>query len=277
MKFQGATVVLNIILDPIMIFGLFGFPALGLPGAAIATVISRVAMTLLLLAYLFKDRTKIRLRPRNFSFNPAILKKIFLVGFPASVGQSINSIGFILLMALVGGFGTAAIAAFGIGMRLDSLLLLPAMGMAQAVIAIVGQNYGKKEHRRAIRTVHYGLLVTVAIALVFAAVMLLFPAQLFMPFTGEKEIISIGIAYLSIVAFSYAFKAGMLSLNAGFQGTGKTFISMLIMLGSWLFTLAIGWFLSQSMGLDGIWLGMLISSIIAAVVSFAVFKSGKWL
>ena len=148
MKFQGAMVLLNLVLDPIMIFGLFGFPALGLPGAAIATVVSRGLMTILLLSYLFKDRTKIRLRPRDFSFKPAILKRIFLVGFPASVGQSINSVGFILVMALVGGFGTAAIAAFGIGMRLDSLILLPAMGMAQAVIAMVGQNYGKRQHAR---------------------------------------------------------------------------------------------------------------------------------
>ena len=120
-------------------------------------------------------------------------------------------------------------------------------------------------------------MVTVLVALFFAAVMLLFPAQLFMPFTGEQAIISIGVAYLSIVAFSYAFKAGALSLNAGFQGTGKTFISMLIMLGGWVFTLGIGWLLMQSMGIEGIWFGLLISSIITAVVSFIVFKSGKWL
>jgi len=277
MKFQAAMVVLNLILDPILMFGWFGFPAMGLPGAALATVFSRSLMSVLLVAYLFKDRTKIRLRPRDFSFDPKILKKIFSVGLPASIGQSINSIGMILLMALVGGFGSMAIAAFGIGMRLDSLILLPTIGMSQAVITTVGQNYGKKEIQRAVKTVKYGAVTVVLIALVLATVMLLFPAQFFQPFTSEQAIISIGAAYLSIVAFSYAFKSATLSISAGFQGTGKTVLSMLVMLSSWIFTIGIGWYLSQSMGLEGIWFGLLASSIISAAIAFIIFKSRKWL
>jgi len=277
MVYQVAAVILNIILDPIMIFGWFGFPALGLPGAALATILSRIIMTLLNFLHLYLGKTKIKLKPRDFSLDFGIIKRIVFVGFPASIGQSINSIGMILLMALVGGFGPMAIAAYGIGMRLDALVLLPIIGLVHAVIAIVGQNYGKKEFMRAALTVKYASYFNIAMALFFGAVMFLFPALFFIPFTTEKAIISIGISYLSIVAFSYVFKGAMFAYNAGFMGTGKTFISMLLIAGNWALTLGIGWALIPTYGLDGIWIGILAASILTAGAGFAVFKSGKWL
>ncbi len=277
MKYQLFAVLLNVVLDPIMIFGLLGFPALGLIGAAIATVFSRIIMALLNFAYLLRDKTKIKLRPKDFSLDLSIIKRIVFVGLPASIGQSINSIGMILLTALVGGFGTTAIAAYGIGMRLDSLVLLPIMGLTQAVIAIVGQNYGKKEFNRAIRTVKYSTVFTSGISFLFSTVMILFPAFFFLPFTREHEIISIGTTYLSIVAFGYVFKGIMLTLNAGFMGSGKTFISMLLIAGNWALTLGISWLLIPALGLSGVWFGILSSTVLTAMAAFAVFKSKKWL
>jgi len=277
MKAQGLTVLLNVFLDPILMFGWFGFPAMGVAGTALSTIILRGLMTLLLLAYLFKDRTKIRLRPKDFSFKPAILKRIFLVGTPASIGQSINSIGMIILMSFVGAFGTLAIAAYGIGFRLDALVVLPAMGMSQAVIATAGQNYGIKAIGRVKKTVKYAAISMFLISLVFALVMIAFPRPFYYPFTSDAQVIEIGALYLSIVAFSYVFKSLVLSFNAGFQGTGKTVLSMIVMASQWIFTIVLAWFWSQSMGLEGIWWALLASSVITAIISFAVFKSKKWL
>lgn len=277
MKFQISAVLLNIVLDPILIFGLFGFPALGLMGAAFATIFSRIIMALGSLLYLFLDRTKIRLRPRDFSPNLSILKRIITVGFPASVSQSINSIGMILLMSLVGAFGPMAIAAYGIGMRLETLVLLPAIGLSSAVITMVGQNYGGQKFKRAKKTVKFGATFTLLIGLVFAVLMYLFPGSFFQVFTQEQAIVSIGVTYLSIVAFSYVFRSVSFSLIAGFRGTGKTYISMLLILSNWLIAVALGWWLMQSMGLTGIWFGLLYASIITTILCLAVFKSEKWL
>jgi len=277
MKFQIGAVLLNVVLDPIMIFGLFGFPAMHLAGAAVATIISRSFMALANLAYLFMDKTKIKLRPKDFSFSIGIIKRIIAVGFPASLANSINSIGMILLMSLVGLFGKEAIAAFGVGMRLDGLIMMPIIGLSTATVAIVGQNYGGKRYERAIKTVRYATASTLGIALLFSLVMIMFPYAFFVPFTRDPKVLEIGKMYLSIVAFSYIFRGVSLSLNSAFQGTGKTFISLFLTIASWAFTLGIAFFLMKTYGLNGIWSGILYSSMVIAASSIAIFKSKKWL
>ncbi|MCD6247092.1 MAG: MATE family efflux transporter [Candidatus Diapherotrites archaeon] len=277
MKFQIAAVLMNVALDPVMIFGLFGFPALGLTGAAIATVISRSFMAFANIAYLMLGKTKIRLSPKNFSFKTEIIKRIIKVGLPASAANSINSIGMILLMSLVALFGTEVIAVFGIGMRLDGLVTLPAIGLATAAVTLVGQNYGSKKYERAEKTVEYAAVFALAVSSALAMLMFFFPEAFLLPFTREQSVIEIGKTYISIVAFSYIFRSITISINSAFQGTGKTTISLAITTLSWALTLALSYLLMQSNGAKGIWLGMFYSSAIIAIFSALIFKSKKWL
>lgn len=277
MKFQISAVLLNIVLDPIMIFGFFGFPALGLAGAAIATVISRSFMAFANIAYLMLNKTKVRLRPKDFSFKPEIMRKILKVGLPASAANSINSIGMILLMSLVAFFGTEVIAVFGIGMRLDGLVTLPVIGLATAAVTLVGQNYGSNKHERAEKTVEYATVFALAVSSAIAILMFSFPEAFLIPFTREQSVIEIGKVYISIVAFSYIFRSITISINSAFQGTGKTTISLAVTTFSWVLTLALSYLLMQGEGAKGIWLGMFYSSAIIAIVSVLIFKSKKWL
>ena len=126
---QVIAIALNVVLDPFLIFGFGPIPAMGLFGAGLATVISRSIGTFLNLWYIFSGKTSICISRECFSWSPKILKDIIRIGTPASLSNSVSSIGMILFTSLVGGFGTAALAAFGVGIRLESLALMPVIAM----------------------------------------------------------------------------------------------------------------------------------------------------
>ncbi|MCK5023803.1 MAG: MATE family efflux transporter, partial [Candidatus Aenigmarchaeota archaeon] len=127
------SIVANIILDPILIFGFGPIPAMGLTGAALATVIGRSIGAFLNIYHLFAGKTSLHMGIESFRLDPSIFKKIFIIGLPSSISNSINSVGMIFIMSLIGGFGTSAIAAFGVGLRLDSVAILPIIGLSHAV------------------------------------------------------------------------------------------------------------------------------------------------
>lgn len=145
-------VVLNAVLDPLLIFGIGIFPRLGVRGAAMATLISRAVGCVLIVGYLFKGRALIRLRLRGFRYDRGIIGGILSVGLPTSLNRVIMSLGAVLLIRIVAAFGFCAIAAYGIAMRLDQLVVLPCIGIATAVVAIVGHNVGARRFDRAAST-----------------------------------------------------------------------------------------------------------------------------
>ncbi len=203
---MAISVMLNIILDPILIFGLFGFPALGIFGAALATVLSRSVGAGLNIFYILKGRGLIKINPKDFSFDLRIMKKIIFLGAPASIGHLTISLGLTVIMSFVGVFGVLSIAAYGIGTRLDSIAILPVIGLISATIAMVGQNIGAKKLERAKKTIFYSTAISAFLMGIVAVIFVLFPEPFFKLFSADKEVISIGLVYLSIAAFSYPFR-----------------------------------------------------------------------
>src|SRR3989338_3058625 len=176
MQFMGISVVLNLILDPLFIFGISisGFsiiPKMGVAGAAIATVIARVAGCVLVLNHLLKDRSLVKLRLKDFKYNYQFIKNIFSVGIPSSLSQLVMSVGVLLLTKLTANFGEAAIAAYGIGFKLDTVAFLQTLGIGIAILTMVGQNFGAKNYARAKSIAWVGCLMTgvfmLAISLIF--------------------------------------------------------------------------------------------------------------
>jgi len=274
---MAVSVVVNIVLDPIMIFGLFGFPALGVFGGALATVIARSIGAALNIIYILKGKGIIKIKPRDFSFNPKIMKAIIFLGSPASAGQLTMSIGLTIVMSFVGVFGTFAIASYGIGTRLDSLAILPVLGLTSATIAMVGQNTGAGKHERAKKTIFYSAILSVLLMGLVAVVFLLVPSPFFKLFSSDEKVISIGIVYLSIVAFSYPFRGILMSILSGIQGTGNTVLAMVLTGAYWALIVVLCFFLKDIYGLKGIWFGILGSSMIGALITIAVYRSGIWL
>ncbi|MCK5196929.1 MAG: MATE family efflux transporter, partial [Spirochaetales bacterium] len=143
---QSVTVFLNILLDPIFIFGLGPIPAMTVRGAAYATVLARMVASVIAIVILLKGSKGIKLHFADMVPDKKAIKLLLKIGLPSSIGQGISALGFTVLQGVVNGFGTAVIAAFGIGNRLIGLFNMPAMGISQATSVLVGQNLGAKNY-----------------------------------------------------------------------------------------------------------------------------------
>ncbi|MCX6814308.1 MAG: MATE family efflux transporter [Candidatus Aenigmarchaeota archaeon] len=267
----------NVVLDPLLIFGIGPFPRLGLFGAAVATVFAEAISIFLNISYVLRGRTSVTIDPKCFRWNSSIFRKIITIGLPSSVSQSINSIGLILLMGLVGGFGVNAIAAFGVGIRLESLAILPIIGLATAVIPFVGQNLGAGKPERARKAVTAATFAAFAFMVFFSIVWFFVPQIIFSPFTSDPEVLAIGAAYFQIIAFGYVFLGMNIIIGSAFQGAGRTDLQFVINIVRWALIVGVAYGLVGIFGLNGIWMGFPIGNFFAFLVSFSLLKTGAWL
>lgn len=279
MKIMMTATFLNIILDPIFIFG-FGFiPRLEVAGAAWATVIARSVACFAVWYYLLKGKAFIQFNLKDFKYKFDYIKAIFRIGFPASLSQMSMSLGMIFLLKIISLFGTYPIAAFGIGMRLDSLAIMPAVGLSTAVITIVGQNVGAKNFKRTEKTVWRSSLMVFVFMEIIGLILFLFPEFFIGIFTKNIEVIGYGASYLRITALAYGLIGISMVISSAFQGAGKG-IQTLVITALRLIVLSVplAYLLSVvfEIGVTGIWIGMLISSIISFIVAVIWFRLGTW-
>ncbi|NOX71834.1 MAG: MATE family efflux transporter [Candidatus Micrarchaeota archaeon] len=270
------SVTLNIILDPVMIFGLGPIPAMGLFGAALATVISRGVGAALNIFHLFSGKALITIDISSFTFNKSILWKIITVGWPSSLSNSINSIGLIALMSLVGLFGTKALAAFGVGIRLESLAILPVIGLSTALTPFVGQNLGAKIDKRVRKAVLFASLAAAVFMGIFSLIWFFLPQFLYMPFTNDATVAEIGARYLQIISFGYIFLGIAFVMNGLFQGSGHTRLQLAVNATRWIAVVGSALILMKMFGIDGIWAGFPIGNFASFFVALALYKWGKW-
>mgnify|MGYP002639611032 CR=1 FL=1 len=271
------SLIVNIILDPILIFGFGPIPAMGLVGAAVATVFSRLIALVLNFMYIYTPKSTISLALKEFKPNAECIKQMVVVGLPASASQSLTAIGYMLLMGFVGGFGSYAIAAYGIGMRLNSIAIMPIVGMSMAVTSFVGQNVGAGNFDRARKVSLLAVRITIVISLVIMAALMLFPEAVMRIFTQHFLVIGIGKQYLSIVPVIFPLYAFYFVIIGAFMGAGKTQLAFVTNLAYWIITVIIAFFLSQSMGLRGIWIALIAGAMVEMVLVAAIFYSGQWL
>ncbi|WP_092893076.1 MATE family efflux transporter [Halopelagius inordinatus] len=302
-------VVVNVVLDPFLILGfdanpvlgalgleslgasLFaatGFSGFGVQGAAIATVFSRALGAGIGFALLFSGRVGIDISPADLVPQRETVEKIVRIGAPSSIEQSTRALGVTVLTALVAfagasaaGVGTdTAVAAFGIGNRLNSLVFLPAIGLAQGTSTVVGQNLGAGQSDRAERAVHVSAGLIAAVLVFVSAAAYLFAAPIVAVFIpGEEAVIAVGADYLRIIGPTFLFLGVFNVVNGGFRGSGSTRTAMAFSLVSlWVLRLPISYVLVEftSLGPTGIWYGIAASNVAAAMLAAAWFTRGTW-
>jgi len=274
------TVVLNFLADPVLIMGLGPIPAFGISGAACATIFTQGIASAIGLFMFLRGRDGIKIRLRNFSPNFALMKKIFLLGFPASVEHSTRAFSFSLMIFLVGIWGTSAVASYGVATRIMSFVIIPAVGVAMAVSALIGQSFGAgkidqaEKIARLSATAVFGLLTFAGILFfVFAGNLI----SLFVP--ADEEIISSGALFLKITSLTFGFVGLQIVLGGAFRGSGNTFAAMVLTILNFIVLRILGgFFLSRYTGLRemGIWLSFPLSNLIGGACSLLWFLRGGW-
>lgn len=274
------TVVLNLILDPLFIYGYGPIPGYGVAGAAVASLVTQGLSAAIGLYILFRGRSGIKINLSAMKVNRNSLKRIFNLGLPASVEQSTRALGMTMMVVLVTSFGSEVVAAYGIGARILSFIIIPALGMAIATTSLVGQNIGAIKIKRAEKVANlsakiafYGLTSIGILMYLFAEPLTAF----FIP--NDPEVIEDASLFIKIMAPSFGLLGVQQILNGVFNGAGFTKASMLIsILSLWIIRFPLAFLLSHktSLGYEGIWWSFPISNLLAALAAFTYFKMGYW-
>jgi len=267
----AGSVGVSIVLDPLLILGIGPFPRLGVEGAALASVMVRGGGFLLGLVIALR-RGLVRIRTPDWGSIPTIIR----VGAPLSLSGVLLSVIYMWLTRFTSRFGTPALAALGIGHKMEGLGFLAISGFSLAASALVGQNLGARQESRArdaVRlTISYCLVVTVTTAIAF----LLIPGQLVALFTGDPDVIKDGVLYLRVIAFAQIGQSFELILEGALAGAGYTFwpqIASTTLTGLRI-PLAAWW--SRSFGLLGIWVALSATAIARGVAMILFWRSGRW-
>ena len=274
------TVVLNAALDPLFIFGWGPIPHTGVMGAAIATVGTQSIAALIGLAVLLRGSHGVHLVWRDFIPDPAYIKRAFFLGFPASIEQSARALGLTVLTFLIATFGTLTMAAYGVGSTILQVVMIPAMGLAMAVAALVGQNIGAGNIDRAARiarlgaTLGFWILTGLGIISFFAAPYLV---AFFVP--NDRNVIEHGAVFLRIMALSWGAIGIQFSLAGVLRASGNMVVAMVLTLvGQWVLQFPLAYVLSvhTALGERGIWIAFPVSNVIMALITLGVYAKGDW-
>lgn len=274
------TVILNAVLDPLFIYG-YGFvPGYGVAGAAVASVATQAMASTIGLIILFRGKHGIKISLSSMYFNMENLKRTFNIGFPASIEQSTRALGMTFMMVIVTSFGSDIVAAYGIGARMLSFIVIPALGLGIATTSLVGQNIGALKIKRAEKAANLSAKVSFFSFTALGLIMFLVAEPLTTFFIPEDpQVIQDGTLFIKIMSLSFGFLGLQQVMNGTFNGAGFTKASMFISIMSlWLVRFPLAYLLSYTleMGPEGIWWSFPISNLIAGIVAFSYFKTGYW-
>ena len=280
MYIVSGTVILNLLLDPLFIFGYGFIPALGVAGAAMASVGTEALSALVGLFLLLTGKHQIQLRLSNLKPDFPLLKKMFKLGLPASIEQSARALGMTVMTFLIASFGTLTLAAYGIGNRILSFIIIPAMGLSMSTSTLVGQNMGAGKTKRAERIVKLSAITGFIVLTLAGILTFLFAKQIAAIFIPQDLVtIQASALFIRIVALTFGFIGLQMTLNGAFRGSGNTLMAMLFSIISlWVLRFPIAYLLSKytSLGAIGIWVAFPITNIIAAIIAIVWFRQGKW-
>ncbi len=265
--------VTNIILDPIMIFGYFGFPALGVAGAAIATVIGQCVCFLVANLFMRKLDLPVKVKYGRFAISGRTIKDIYQVGLPSMVMQSIGSVMTICLNAILIAFSEAAVAVLGVYFKLQSFVFMPVFGMNHGLMPIMGYNYGARSRGRLMKAYKLGILIALGIMLVGLAIFQLFPAQLMGLFKAEGDLLNVGIKALRTISLCFPLAAIGIITGTLFQATGRGVYSLLTsLLRQLIIIVPAAYILSKISGVMGVWYAFPLAEGFSLVFSLLMFR-----
>jgi putative MATE family efflux protein len=272
-------VIVNLILDPLFIFGIGPFPELGVTGAGVATTIAYTIGVFATLTFIYKGKLGYqapRFRPLELSITD--MYKIIKIGLPMSGHQLVFMMVYWFLIIIIHEFGEAAGAAMGIGNRMESLSYMICHGISLAASAMVGQNLGAGKADRAARSAWYGVGLGIIVTTIVSIIFLTFSRQIPAVFSNSPEVIHIARDYLIILALSQMSMAVEIVLEGSFAGAGDTVPPMLVMLPGHLVRIPLAYYLCFTLGLgiNGVWWTLTITTTIKAIILAFWFRRGKW-
>lgn len=265
--------IINIILDPIFIFGKFGIPAMGVKGAAIATVIGQISALIFYIIVYKKKNIGIKMKKEYFCFDKKIIKQIYLIGIPSAIMIALPSILVGILNGLLITFSQIYVAVLGLYFKLQTFIYMPANGIIQGMRPIVSYNYGANEKERLKETVSKSLLLIICIMLIGTIAALVFPKQILTIFEAEDELIKGSIQAIRIISLGFIISSFGIVYSGTFEALGKGVHSLIIsLLRQFIIIIPLGFILSRFLGVIGIWISFPISELIASLVSIILFK-----
>lgn len=264
---QGTGAIINIILDPILIFGYFGMPKMGVAGAAAATVIGQIIAGILAMLINEKKNTEVKLKLKGFKPDLTIIKQIYVVGIPSIIMQAIGSVMTYGMNKILMGFTSTAAAVFGVYFKIQSFVFMPVFGMNNGMVPIIAYNYGAGKKDRLIKTIKLGIVYAVGIMLIGFLVFQMFPTQIFALFEASDTMLSIGVPALRIISVHFLI-AGYCVINSSmFQALGNGVYSMLVSIARQLVVLLpAAYLLSLTGNINNVWWSFPIAEMVSAVM-----------
>ncbi len=271
-KLFALSTLVNTVMDPVLIFGWWGAPALGISGAAYATLISQAVFIVVALYALSRPKRSVQFHFRNLSFRWESVKKVLQIGLPAAITQIINPIGLAVLTLVSGrAFQEAGAIAMSLGFRIEFFAYLPAVGFGFGAMAMMGQNIGAEKLDRAKQILRTALMYSSIIALCLGIIVALFASQIVSAFTTDPVVTDYALQYMRVVSFSYFFLAAMMVEASAFQAIGKSWPGFWIMFLRFIvISLPLSYVLTIVLGFPiiAIWASIAAGNIVAAVVGY---------
>ncbi len=265
---QGLGAIINIIFDPILIFGLCGAPKMGIAGAAAATVLGQFVAAILALILNIKKNLEIHITLKGFRPDGHIIRTILAVGIPSIIMQAIGSVMVFCFNKILNGFSSTAVAVFGVYFKLNSFVFMPVFGLNNGMVPIIAYNYGAHSRERMTKTIKYSVCYAVAIMIIGLAVIQIFPDKLLELFNASETMMSMGITALRIISLSFCFAGVCIVFSSVFQALGKGVISMLVSFVRQLVILLPAAYLLSLLGdVNLVWWSFIIAEVITVVFS----------
>lgn len=271
MLFQLTGAVINIIFDPLLIFGIGPFPELGVTGAAVATVFGQFCSMIFALLIIFLKSNLIKITFRKFKFSMKTVKNIYAVGFPSIIMQSIGSIMIVGLNGILAA-SEASVTVLGVYYKLQSFVFMPCFGLNQGVMPIIGYNYGARNRKRVYSALKRGIIIGVIIMTLGTLAMWIIPEQLISMFGGTEELMKIGVPAFRIISLCFIPAAAGIIFTTLFQAVGKGIRSLIMSFARQLvLILPIAFIFSRIWGIGAVWYAFPIAEIFSLTIAICFF------
>jgi len=282
-KILSLLTVFNILFVPLFITGIGPLPPLGVAGAAWGSALAAVTTGIIGYIYLLRRNPYIDMHNWDYSLDWRIIREVFVIGVPASLQMLVISLAGVVIISLVNGYGTDVTAAFGIGMQIDMMAMIPFMSIGMAATTISGQNLGAQKIDRVFQTLRMSILLGMIVALICTTVLLLFPHQIggiFLKESTEKaRVLALVSDYYRWMAFIYPCFAILFAVQGVLRSAGDTMaLLVLSIIGMIVIRLPLAYGLSGPFGFkqNGIWMAMFFSTVLAVGFNWLYYKGGWW-
>lgn len=270
---QSTGAIINIILDPILIFGLFGMPKMGVAGAAIATVTGQICAAILAITFNLTKNPDVHISFRGFKPQIIFVKNILSVGIPSIIMSSVGSAMTFGMNKILITFSSTAVAVFGVYFKLNSFVFMPVFGLNNGMVPIVSYNYGAQNKKRLTKTIKLAIMYAVCIMFIGIMLFQFIPDVLLRLFDASDHMLEIGIPALRVISLSFAFAGICIVISSSLQALGHGFLSMMISITRQLIILLpSAYILAKFGGIHAVWWSFNIAEIASLTLSLLFFK-----